>query len=271
MGQESGKRQRKDLEQQMRDIPSRTETTRTVAQLNAGSRKHWLKLVQLDDCQGKLILDAGCGLGQYGRILAGKGNQVIGIDIAPGLIDTTHRLACEEGLPFCPVLGDLENLPFKQGVFDICVVVAVLHHFPQIDRPLEELAASLKPTGIIALLDPNGGNWLQRWARPLGKWAFGRYLQRIGCGTDNVIVHSPERYADVLRRVGFTDLKVFYYSFPPTSSEERQVIKEWGDALNPLFRPFWLLFLVVTWVSDKVLPPRFGASTVTIVAKRGNA
>ena len=41
-------------------------------------KKNHLELLQLIPSQGQLILDAGCGPGTYGIMLAQEGNEVIG-------------------------------------------------------------------------------------------------------------------------------------------------------------------------------------------------
>lgn len=41
----------------------------------------------------KSVLDAGCGTGRVGRELAGRGVEVVGVDIDPEMLDTARRKA----------------------------------------------------------------------------------------------------------------------------------------------------------------------------------
>jgi ubiquinone/menaquinone biosynthesis C-methylase UbiE len=47
------------------------------------------------------------------------------------------------------VVGNGENLPFRSGTFDLVIATAVLEHFPEPKKPLQEIHAVLKPGGFV--------------------------------------------------------------------------------------------------------------------------
>src|SRR3954468_16794200 len=59
---------------------------------------------------GERVLDLGCGSGRVAELLAASGATVVGIDLAPGLIETAKERAAERGLEIEYRVGDCERL-----------------------------------------------------------------------------------------------------------------------------------------------------------------
>lgn len=172
-------------------------------------RRTHLELLGLTLVRGKKILDAGCGPGTYGIMLAQAGNEVVGIEISPGSVQVANRRAIGKGANFMARIGDIEKLPFEDKYFDICFCGWVLHHFPDIDASVSELARVLKPGGIIAFTEPNESNIAVRFSRfvedlPLiRKWVL-----HEGWDTPNRTINKHNRYVGALAKYGITDIKV---------------------------------------------------------------
>lgn len=103
-----------------------------------------------------------------------------------------------------PRLADLENLPLRDNVFDVCFVGWTLHHFPTL-RVVSRLARVLKKGGRIALAEPNELHpalKLSRHAENL----FKGLLKEAGLYTENAYVsaHTHKDYYKNLREYGFT-------------------------------------------------------------------
>ncbi len=97
-------------------------------------------------------LDLGCGLGLLSQKLAGRADNVLGIDIAPAAIEHARRRAgALDNVAF--QAGDILNLPASlDGRFDLVVVADVLYYLSPMDTGvLEKVVAR-----IADLLTPNG-------------------------------------------------------------------------------------------------------------------
>lgn len=98
------------------------------------------------ELQPRKILDIGCGTGYLTRKLAHhfEDAEVVGIDIAPGMIDVAKKGENSTNLVF--VLGDGEKLSFGNKVFDLLVSNASLQ-WMDFSQVLKEVKRVLSPGG----------------------------------------------------------------------------------------------------------------------------
>lgn len=102
-----------------------------------------------NELRGKIILDAGCGMGRYTRIAGQMGGEVIGIDLSWSVLKA-HQKTSDN--PFVHIIqGDLLNLPFRKKQFDIIYSLGVLHHTPDPRKAFINLSACLKEKGIMSI------------------------------------------------------------------------------------------------------------------------
>lgn len=103
-----------------------------------------------DNLAGKVVLDAGCGMGRYLRIAAeSSARLVVGIDLSRAVEaarDVTRGLQ-----RVAIVQGDLLRLPFATSGFDVIYSLGVLDHTPDPRRAFLALAQLLRPGGVIAI------------------------------------------------------------------------------------------------------------------------
>lgn len=101
------------------------------------------------------ILDAGCGTGESTSYLVhmNPDADVVAIDLSNGALDVAkERLqrSVPDGLDRCSFqhksIFDVADVP---GEFDLINCVGVIHHTPDPTRALCELAAKLRPGGLI--------------------------------------------------------------------------------------------------------------------------
>jgi SAM-dependent methyltransferase len=104
---------------------------------------------------GTRFLDVGCGAGMAAQIAAERGAEVSGIDAAPALLDIA-RLRMPQG-DFR--LGDLEELPFGDGSFD---VVTGFNSFQYAGNPTVALGEARRVT------KPGGAIVIMTWGNPDG-------------------------------------------------------------------------------------------------------
>jgi SAM-dependent methyltransferase len=97
-------------------------------------------------------LDFGCGVGRLTRPLAGEFEEVIGVDIAPAMVEQAReRTADLPGVRF--VLNERDDLEILAGEpFDLVYTRLVLQHLPSRElalRCLSDLARLVAPGGVL--------------------------------------------------------------------------------------------------------------------------
>ena len=99
-------------------------------------------------------LDIACGPGHTALRMARAAGLVIAADIAPGMLDTTRRLAAERGLDNVLVqYAEAAALPFSDASFDLVTCRIAPHHFADVPGFLAEVARVLAPAGRFVLED----------------------------------------------------------------------------------------------------------------------
>lgn len=102
----------------------------------------------------KKTLDLGCGQGYFSRILAKKGAQVVGIDLADKLLDIAKNKEKPIGPTyFCRNAANLYGL--KGNSFDIIVSNMAFNDISNIKGAIKECARVLRPTGKIIFSIPH--------------------------------------------------------------------------------------------------------------------
>jgi SAM-dependent methyltransferase len=111
----------------------------------------------LDVKPGTRVLDVGCGVGRWSRLLAAKGASVTGVDLSPTMISQARLRAAAEGVADrCQFhVQDLSRLDVG-GQFDVVLGVTVLQHIlePELLRAaVRRMSAHLAPGGRMILLE----------------------------------------------------------------------------------------------------------------------
>ncbi|MCW2965298.1 MAG: class SAM-dependent methyltransferase [Actinomycetia bacterium] len=96
--------------------------------------------------QPKRILEVGCGWGELAQwVRRETGAEVAALDLSPRMVE----LARERGVD--AIVGDVQELPFADGEFDVAVAAWMLYHVPDLDRGIAELARILRPGGRLVV------------------------------------------------------------------------------------------------------------------------
>jgi SAM-dependent methyltransferase len=100
---------------------------------------------RLVDCDGRLIVDVGCGDGRLARALAGCGATVIGVEPDPIQAAKNREAEAHPGVTLLE--GVAEHLPQESASVDGVIFGKSLHHVPRegMDVGLREAARVLKP------------------------------------------------------------------------------------------------------------------------------
>ena len=99
---------------------------------------------------GMRVLDVACGTGVVAVTAARQGARVTGLDLTPELLQEARTNARIAGVDIDWHEGDVEQLPFDAGTFDV-VLSQFGHMFaPRPDLATREMLRVLKPGGTIA-------------------------------------------------------------------------------------------------------------------------
>lgn len=135
---------------------------------------------------GTRVLDVGCGVGRWSRLLAGRGAEVLGVDLSPTMICEARRRAAGEGLSCRFAVADAARLQLGER-FDLVLGVTVLQHIldaAMLQTALSAMAAHLAPGGRMVLLE----------AAPAAR------IEK--CNTSVFIARPREQYLDLAQRCG---------------------------------------------------------------------
>ena len=97
-----------------------------------------------------MILDGGCGEGEWVYSLETLGFRTIGIDIIPDAIIHAHRIGKQNSKEAPFLIGDVTWLPFRENVLGGYISLGVVEHFrlrEEVKRALAEAKRSLAPGG----------------------------------------------------------------------------------------------------------------------------
>ncbi len=108
-----------------------------------------------------VVLDAGCGTGNYSQAMLGYVGRIEAVDMNPGMLEVAAQKlagARDEGrISFQS--AQIDELPFEDEHFDGVMINQVLHHlpddapkgFPVHRRVFAEFARVLKPGGVLVV------------------------------------------------------------------------------------------------------------------------
>lgn len=96
-------------------------------------------------------LEIGCGTGQFSRLLAGRAERVLALDLSPQMV----RLARERSTAYPNVEfvnADVEAYQLPESHFDCVATLTTLHHLSA-ESIFKKIRKTLKPGGVFVCLD----------------------------------------------------------------------------------------------------------------------
>ena len=168
---------------------------------------------------GKKILDVGAGTGRLSLPMANRGAQVIALDVSHKMLEIIWRKSRSSGAldsttkskiweksakntKIITVVGDAENLPFKNETFDIVTAAFLIVHLKDPTRFFDEAYRVLKDGGVLAVTNINQKDPPQVKTTPTQGRGSDR---RVGEGTIIIesFYHRPEKIIEVLKSLAF--------------------------------------------------------------------
>lgn len=176
----------------------------------AAARYHRSRLHAVDQVlrehPGGALLDVGCGPGMVVRHLLDRrpGDfAVTGCDRSAAMVDAARRRA-GNGASFS--VGDIEEMPFADGAFDIALAIDVLEYV-DVGPALHEIARVVRPGGlaVVTTLNPRSPRRL-----------FERSARRAG-----IRAYAPRRLRHELWRAGLQTVDTLFYDVAALRRRER--------------------------------------------------
>ncbi len=195
-------------------------------------RRHQYILEMVERLRGR-AMDVGCGSGEMLCELLARGFSVVGIDLSTGMVQASRALVAQR-VPDRHAqiqVGDVEQLGFADGVFDVVIAAGVIEYLAEDDKALAEIHRVLKPGGTFIFSVHN----LLHLGRPLtttrdllrmtpiigsGVARVSRALRHaLNLAPNNGIPgrrHAPAALRKKLRRMGFVPQETVFYHFNVT-------------------------------------------------------
>jgi len=116
-----------------------------------GDRFHLAALAAFAE-RSWVVGDLGCGTGQVSAALAPFVARIVAVDASAAMLQAAKKRL--HGIDTIDLRrGELEALPIDDGRLDAATLMLVLHHVPEPERALAEVARVLVPGGRVLMVD----------------------------------------------------------------------------------------------------------------------
>ena len=159
---------------------------------------------------GASVLEMGCGMGKYLKVVSEHARTVIGLDLSEAVLRARRETRDRANVHV--VQGDILSPPFRPASLDFVYSVGVLHHTPDAHQAFLRSASLVKPGGRLAVWlypqDPTPGRYAKRahWIqdeilRPVTCRLPPRALRAVAAGLGR-LTFVRDRYAERFRATG---------------------------------------------------------------------
>ncbi|HKH13991.1 MAG TPA: class I SAM-dependent methyltransferase, partial [Solirubrobacterales bacterium] len=101
------------------------------------------------------MLELGCGAAQWSISLAGLGARPVGLDLSPRQLEHARRAMADAGVEFPLVEASAEEVPLRDGSFDIVFCDHGAFNFADPRRLVPECSRLLRRGGLLAFSMPS--------------------------------------------------------------------------------------------------------------------
>jgi len=189
---------------------------------------------------GMSLLDVGCGPGTVtqglGEVVAPA--PVVGCDLEAGMIERARALADEAGAGNVSFrTGNILNLPFEDGKFDVVFSSAVTEHLPNPIEAVKELARVAKSGALVAITRTD-------WTGPLMSPdcpAMERFFELLEAGfrSQGGTMNGGRHIRAYTRQAGLEDVEYFAQHINATDTAMVTALVrdyvQWSEHM-PIFR-----------------------------------
>ena len=167
----------------------------------------------------KTILDIATGTGDLAILMTKtQAEKIIGLDISDGMLEVGRQKIAAQHLEsrIEMVLGDSENMPYKDNTFDAITVAFGVRNFENLEKGLSEILRVLKPNGLFVILETSvpekfpfkqGYNFYSRNILPIIGKLFSKDNVAYGYLSESAAFFPyGEQLNNILRKIGFIDV-----------------------------------------------------------------
>jgi SAM-dependent methyltransferase len=130
------------------------------------------------------VLEVGGGEGELAeRVLRELGAEVVAVDQSERMVEIQRSKGVDAHI------GDVQELPFADGEFDVAVAAWMLYHVPNLDRGLAELARVLRPGGRLVAVTNAVDHLQELWDLARRATSIGRFAFRSDNGEASLLRH----------------------------------------------------------------------------------
>ncbi len=123
-----------------------------------GSDPYDVVFAAVAERQPRDVLEVGCGRGELAEQMSRElSAHVTALDQSARMVELTAARGVEA------VIGDVVDLPFRDGSFDCAVAAWMLYHASDLDRALEELRRVLRRDGRLVAATSSERNLAEVW------------------------------------------------------------------------------------------------------------
>jgi SAM-dependent methyltransferase len=164
-------------------------SARIAAQQNStGPDPRQVAFEAVAEAEPSLILEVGSGRGELAERMARELDaRVIAVDQSERMVALTQERGVEA------IVGDVQDLPFRDGIFDCAVAAWMLYHVPDLDLALRELRRVLRPDGRLVAVTNSARSQHELWSL-IG------YAHEYSFGAENAELALLRRFTIVERR-----------------------------------------------------------------------
>jgi SAM-dependent methyltransferase len=130
------------------------------------------------------VLEVGGGEGELAeRMVKELGVGVVGVDQSEAMVAEQRARGIDARV------GDVQELPFEDGEFDLVLAAWMLYHVPDLDRGVAELARVLRPDGVLVAVTNSDEHLQELWNLAGRANAVGRFRFRSDNGEEILLRH----------------------------------------------------------------------------------
>ncbi len=198
------------------------------------------------DVAGIDVLDLGCGEGRFGRMLAGRGARVVGVDLCEDFIAYARANASPSETYR---VGDAEDSDIASGSFDLVVSYLNLVDLLHFEKAVAEAYRVLRAGGrfVVCNLQPMntaGNEWVRDEEGRKLHFKLDNYFDE-GSRDFAMFGHPVTNYHRTLSTYVNTFLAAGFQLTgirEPKPSEEQ--VRRWPDVDDNLRLPYFIIFLL---------------------------